>query len=644
MAGSFMEGFGNAFASSFNAGMARNEERRNDTFKLMYSDYLERKKETATKKREVEQNIKFSKTLASDYGLPQEAWQKIYEWKDAGLDDKQIFSNIEQGVWGTAQKTDNAQAVDQAATVDPRQQVQVAQTTQPSPMDNQMSASGMAPAPKAAQAPTTVPTPQQAQQGGNPINNLPTMKKGLLGAASGIFGKNATAERDRERGFQRIGQITGQSREQIDQTLSGEGVPQVPQYGGTYKRAPSSGNGDIDSVSKINAEISEAQSILDRNPGDKNAQERLKRATNARDNWYAFKREEALAQEAGRGGMGYMLVDEKGELKGFSDQVDANGNAMGMDGKSYPAKQVPMEFRKQIFETAGKMQKGIDEYRAKARGLNGFMDATTAAYKTIADDPSVMAGSVNYANSSILDVVKNIDAGTKLLDGMLSGASADEKMSALQQINPNAIAAEMKNLEGLINSPTLDANNKLAAKSALFEAQKTLMVYQYGMAIEQSGRAMTDADFQRIEKIVVSGKDAKTFLANAAAAINPVFNGIRQSAKDIDGSNMEIKALKSGYGLSKIPQLEVGDYGEEVKENYPDIYKYLNENNLGRHSGGNVGKEVVDKHGGSDKPATPNDTQKAVRINQAKAAIAKGASREAVIEKLKSMGIEPGDI
>lgn len=611
MAG-FMSGFGNAFASSFREGMAREEERKNDTFKLMYSDYLDRRKQQESTNREVEKNIKYAKTLASDYGLPSEAWQKIYEWKDAGLDDKVIFDNIQNGVWGTAAKTDQAPTPDTAAQVDPRQGTQVASAAAdafPTPMDQQMSATGLSMKPAAAQAPTKVPSPQAQQPAPtNPMQNLPTMKNGLLGSLSGIFDPKKQAEKQRQAGMDRIAQVTGQTPEQIDKTMAGGNVKQVPAFTGTYSRAPSS-NTDLTSLQKINATITEAQQKLAANPGDKQAQAQLQAGQGALDNWYKFKEQEQLAIEAGKGGMGFALVDDQGTLVGFSnDRPDANGMAIGPDGKPYKATQVSPEFRKQIFETAEKMQPKIDKYRESARGLNGFLDATMRAYDTVKDEPRVLAGAVNYANSGIIDVAKNIAAGSKLITDMLHANGGDAKLSILQQVNPNAIAGEMQQLEGLINSPSLDPSNKLAAKTALFDAQKTLMVYQYGMAIEQSGRAMTNEDFDRISNIVVSGKDAKTFLENATAAVNPIYNQIRQAGRDISESNMAVSALKSGYNIKRLPQLEVPDYKEEIKEKFPDIFSRLNENELGKYRGKNIGKEAMKKYGGEETPEQ-NQTQ-----------------------------------
>ena len=94
---SFMKGFGEAFSESYNAGIERNEKRRQDALDKQWELYKERLKETKDTDKANRQDWKFASSIAEANQLPPEAAYKIYEWKQSGLSDSQIQDYLEKG-------------------------------------------------------------------------------------------------------------------------------------------------------------------------------------------------------------------------------------------------------------------------------------------------------------------------------------------------------------------------------------------------------------------------------------------------------------------------------------------------------------------------------------------------------------------
>lgn len=95
---SFMSGFGEGFSRTFNQTLAAKEQRKQDAFRIMYSDFLSRKKKKEDYERNDTQNIKLAKTLVEGVpGLPEGAWLNAYQWLSGGLDQDTVVERLKSG-------------------------------------------------------------------------------------------------------------------------------------------------------------------------------------------------------------------------------------------------------------------------------------------------------------------------------------------------------------------------------------------------------------------------------------------------------------------------------------------------------------------------------------------------------------------
>ena len=74
----FMAGFGPAFADAFNAGNERRAKRKDDMFKLTYSEFLDRREKYEKKKEADSKLVSSAKTLARDLAGKEEYLSLIH--------------------------------------------------------------------------------------------------------------------------------------------------------------------------------------------------------------------------------------------------------------------------------------------------------------------------------------------------------------------------------------------------------------------------------------------------------------------------------------------------------------------------------------------------------------------------------------
>lgn len=95
---SFMSGFGEGFSRTFNQTLAANDQRKQDAFRIMYSDFLDRSKEKDKIAKNDQKNINLAKSLVEGIpGLPEGAWLTTYKWLNSGLDQETIIERLKTG-------------------------------------------------------------------------------------------------------------------------------------------------------------------------------------------------------------------------------------------------------------------------------------------------------------------------------------------------------------------------------------------------------------------------------------------------------------------------------------------------------------------------------------------------------------------
>lgn len=128
----FMSGFGKAFSQSFQAERDRSAQRSDDEFKLMYSDYVNRRDDVDKWKREDAKSVNLAKSLTQEYNWPAESWTYVRDQLASGGDETAVRKMMDENNFvvgpnagqGTATKTaptDGATPSSGSGPVDPRQ-------------------------------------------------------------------------------------------------------------------------------------------------------------------------------------------------------------------------------------------------------------------------------------------------------------------------------------------------------------------------------------------------------------------------------------------------------------------------------------------------------------------------------------------
>lgn len=201
MAG-FMSGFGPAFANSFSRAREASAQREQDMFKLKYADYISRRDQIESEKKQDAKDVEYAKSVAQQYGNP-DAWGEIYKMKRSGVPDSQIFKRLDE--YEPVISPMETSKGDTSGPADPRDGLtQGAQSS----VDAQMSESGM-----------------QPPANGGIFGDL----KGGLGIGSSLGMKPRGSREERVTG--RIAEASGTTPDEINKTLQprdGEPMTAVP--------------------------------------------------------------------------------------------------------------------------------------------------------------------------------------------------------------------------------------------------------------------------------------------------------------------------------------------------------------------------------------------------------------------------------
>lgn len=195
----FLAGLGSGFSTSFNEGMARNDARKRDAFRVAYDAYVDKKSKYDQEEKDWKQALKAGEAIVSRYpDAPAEASVKAAEWIQAGFTTKQVDEMIATSKFAV---TPNV-----AAPSDPSKAPQMVDT-----MGDQTVASGLAPAP-APTDPTVAPTMvADDATSSNPMASI--------FGEQGIF-KNA-GKSPEEKAQARLQQTLGMSPEEFSAVNSG---------------------------------------------------------------------------------------------------------------------------------------------------------------------------------------------------------------------------------------------------------------------------------------------------------------------------------------------------------------------------------------------------------------------------------------
>lgn len=675
---SFAEGFGSAFSQSFNAGLEREENKKQDAFKIAYADLIENRKTIQEKKDKDNAQIKQAKALTSLSGVDEAEWPTVYNMISSGVSPDKIREEIAAGTFtpsggskpaAEAPKSDPLAPAKPEAPVTPTPEAAyppvTAQDTSakvPSgglggkPAAPEVAAAPPLPAPKTvvdkpvAGTPAPVPAPVAAQtQEALPVAAKPApaatpapvqtaavapapapkkgIMSGLLGDLSGKFkGKPQVGANGKPLpagagdAYGRIGKALGKTGDEVQAQANetytmGQGVPAAKS---TFVPAPivkKPSQVDLDSAF---IEQYAAADAAAKAPDNADAQQRLASANRdlkAAQASTAFKSDAKARSEgnnASLSGIPGIVVNDQDptHVEPVTAKMTDVGysNVNGPEGNKITGRFIPYspEEYKVILDLGNDYAAGVEDTAKRTSKIVPMLRSA-----------GIMSQLVDETNGAVLQewsagAARNLVSGAKNI-----GNAIDLLNSAANQngfVDPASIEKLRQEVQvaGQTDLATFlgpDINN-LAAKSALFEAQRTLLAYDMAAANGSSGQALSNKDFQAMKETVGGATDAPNFKQKMANVIGQQLGSIEGGAAKATGFNARLKAFESLGKKTPYEPVEV-DVGKLIQNaNDPQVIKGWN---IVSGFGGNpTGKGVIDaavqNKGGGQPIPTPVDT------------------------------------
>jgi hypothetical protein len=550
---SFMAGFGPAFANSFGAARDRREQRKDDLFKLTYKEYLDRRSEYESKKAEDAASIKKARVLARDLAGDESLWPKIKEWVDIGYTPDAIKGLISEGEF------ENTGVAKPASPdmIDP-----VAQTADTpavgTPSPEPVAAGGQEPQ-----------MPQVPGQGGGMMDKL------FPGRAAN------NADRQQQEMFGQIGQVTGESPDQIKDIMTGKSRAGLKvadmEHGIIYKKKPGGYEPDkIDTDNEAAIELMHAKRAYETTPTAETemrlqvAEDRVK----ALDFQAERKiRREMAAKAESEGNFLNMqtakIMDENGNYQktalirkeGDNYQYYDKGTWQDVDMNSI------LPFRKdeesELTKLASSTRAISEEYMKSVSATKDLLHTARTMSKIVeVSSGSVLAERTGNLASLATDWAQELVQIGSLLSKGNSVPTLDADLDRIQD-----------NLDSMLSTGVTDA----ATYRNLMKAQETIMSYRLLQSWGQEGRSVSEAERAMTQAIVKSAGSPEKFNQNLALILQDQVRSLEGKQSDINKYNIDIKTFEDRFGwrpAELVPSLQkvINDPSEV---NTRDAYDYF---------------------------------------------------------------------
>jgi hypothetical protein len=491
---SFMEGFGRSFSRSFENQSQQNAQDRSDQFKMTYQTYLERMKERKSQELEDTKAANKAKSIVESYGnIPKEAWPKVYNWIQAGLDDVDIRQNLENGSWNIKQVGSQKEVVNtDKKPVDP--------------LTQQTQESGLSPT-QAAE-----PVSQNPQE---PVSDNPI--KGFFDRI-----RNNHLADNNQYALKRIGEVSGQSEQDIQNTLTAQTGPKMEDDSSvdfspgtrTDKQTQA-----LNTIAELAPALAEAEAS-----GNKTLAERLSLRLDAAK--AAFKEQEIAKADA-------------------VDQVAA---------------------RKERYEVGASLQKPLEEHRQKVASLKGAV----RSYNIMSDIVEKSHGAVLApVTSSLFESAQKwaVDARTMV----------DQVNEVMKNETDGTVTLPTEGLSILEHAQKelLHGNqNDLGTQKGLFEIQKAIFAYHLATSVGQNGKNLSEPERKMFTELSSGGVTPDRFHQGMADILDSQIKNADEEGKSIYDSNTLLKTYKNTRPDVQTPEFDYQSLQDELKnEKDPDIQK-----------------------------------------------------------------------
>lgn len=545
----FMAGFGPAFADAFNAGNERRAKRKDDMFKLTYSEFLDRREKYEKKKEADSKLVGSAKTLARDLAGNEEYWPKVYDWLQSGMSESTILDLIQNGEFETAPT-----ASPEVQDVGPPEEAQ---------MVNSGLANPSAEMPAAQSDVAQMSSPQQQS----------------TGMMDRLFPGFAQAKRDRDinGALDQVSQVSGMRRNEIDQIMKGTGnTVKTDSSGIIYKRKPTSVEPDkINTPEEAWIEQTHAQREYDLNPTATN-EIRLQKANDrvkALKDLEAIKQEARARADAAKEGRAYGFFsakqfDEQGNFTGSVLVKPSNDGYETESGQFIPKSQVQLwkEGEQDDYKAVAKATAKLGEDQIKKSSntkellfLGKDMSDIVAASKG-----NVLAQRTTNFTTLAVDWAQELTAISNILtdENVANDMGAEEKLANLDRTVQDLLGKSI---------------NDVTMQRALLDAKVKIFAYRLGMAMGQEGRSLAETERKVFEEVTKAGGSPEKFNQNIANLISDQIRSYETVSSDLNNYNLEVEAFQKLYGWKEPPFQTVPTFGQMmVKEpKLKEAYDYF---------------------------------------------------------------------
>jgi len=550
----FMAGFGPAFSDAFNAGNDRRAKRKDDLFKLTYSEFLDRREKYEKKKESDSKLIGSAKTLARDLAGNEEYWPKVYDWLQSGMSENTILELIQNGEFETA-----LTATPEVQDIGPPEEVQMAD-------------SGLA-NPTAEMPAAQSDVAQMA---------MPEQDSGMMGK---LFPGMAQAKRDRDinRSLDQVSQVSGMKREEIDQIMKGTGnTAKTDSSGIVYKRKPTPVEPDkINTPEESWIEQTHAQREYDLNPTATN-EVRLQKAN---DRVRALKDLETIKQEA----RARADAAKEGRAYGFfsAKKLDENGKFMN----AVLVEQAENGFYK---TESGELIPQNQVQRWKDGEFDDYKKVASATAKLGGDHVTKRSSNVKeliYLSKDMATIV-NQTSGAVLAQRTsgLASLAVDwaQELKELSRVltddniaNDKNAAQKLNELDDTVSNLLKKNITDLATQRGLLEAKAKIFAYKLGMAMGQEGRSLVEVERKVFEDLGLGQTGGTStpqkFNQNLANIVSDQVRSLDSAAIDLNNYNIEMEAFQNLYHWKEPPFETVPSFGKMLarEPELQDAYNYF---------------------------------------------------------------------
>lgn len=510
-----MAGFGSAFAQSFNQENDRIAQAKEDTFKLHYADYISQRDYRQKIDLENKKAMNLAKSLvASTPGQPAEAWQATYnnlvngsspEAEQKRLQDYQATVNTSATTKpGEGTGVSSASSAPSGQTPDPRNDLSSAAQ---SSVSSQMAASGM-----------------QQPQGGGIFGKV---KQGL----HDVFSADGQNQRMGERANQRVAATAGVPQQQVTDTIANANTPSTPLDGvpgASVQWSVKPANWEI-LRSKVNT-LGDAIALHERAKTEGNVAH-IQESKSLVD---AFMHEKATEANLNAESIGQSFKYARGFIKGPDGKYDGSvampnyhdGELSWVDhnGKTLdPGQVTPVDknMETDIKNVSDEMVKPVQDYQSTKNDTKQLIRLSSDISKLAKQHPEAMGASGNI--SQFTDAFKR--AGVNV--AVILNPNFDPN-KPVNQVDPG-VFGELEKAEkatnGMLKGVT-DRNAQNAYYATLMDIQATRLAYMWAKDQGQTGRGVSNADFNHFKDVAMGGgnpaalqKSASDFLAQKLKSV-----------------------------------------------------------------------------------------------------------------------------